>query len=110
MSSGLREEHVAGRDEPKPVEGDLSVSIVVPAYNAAATIGDTLESVLAQSHGGWEVVVVDDGSTDATGETVGRFAQRDARIRLVTQPNAGEGGARNSGIARARFDWLLFLD
>jgi glycosyltransferase involved in cell wall biosynthesis len=88
----------------------MAVSIVVPAYNAAGTIGETLESILAQSHRHWEAVVVDDGSADATGEAVGRFAERDARVRLVTQSNAGEAGARNTGVAQARFDWLLFLD
>ncbi len=110
MSSGLTEDVLAERGRPRPPEGDLSVSVVIPAYNAAGTIGETLESVLAQSHGSWEAVVVDDGSTDSTAETVRRFAQRDARIRLISQANAGEGGARNTGVAEARFDWLLFLD
>jgi glycosyltransferase involved in cell wall biosynthesis len=86
------------------------VSIVVPAYNAARTVADTLASLLAQTSPSWEAVVIDDGSTDGTGECVQQFSQRDDRVRLVTQRNAGESAARNSGLARARFEWLLFLD
>lgn len=88
----------------------MDVSIIIPAYRAADTIGETLESVLAQSSPNWEAVVVDDGSPDGTGDVVKRFVKRDGRIRLIRQRNRGEGGARNAGIARARFDWLLFLD
>ncbi len=88
----------------------VSVSIIIPAYNAAATISDTLNSVLAQTCPEWEAIVVNDGSTDATGEIVRDFAERDARFRMITQLNAGESGARNAGIALARYDWLLFLD
>ncbi|MEQ1691363.1 MAG: glycosyltransferase [Gemmatimonas sp.] len=88
----------------------MSVSIIIPAFNAVATVAIALESVLAQSRSDWEAVVVDDGSTDETAAVVTMFAQRDARIRLVRQSNAGEGGARNAGVAIARFDWLAFLD
>lgn len=88
----------------------VNVSIVMPAYNAAGTIADALESVLAQTCPNWEMVVVDDGSSDATGEIAKSFADRDARIRLARQPNAGESAARNAGIRLAHYDWLLFLD
>ena len=88
----------------------MPVSIIIPAYNAAKTIADTLNSVLAQTYPEWEAIVVDDGSTDATGEIVRRFLRRDARFRIVAKCNGGEAAARNSGIAEARYDWLLFLD
>ena len=88
----------------------LNVSVIIPAYNAAETISDTLNSLLAQTWPDWEAIVVDDGSTDATGEIVRGFAERDARFRVITQCNGGESAARNSGIALARYDWLLFLD
>ena len=88
----------------------VNVSIVMPAYNAAATLGDALASVSRQTHPSWELIVVDDGSSDGTGELARSFADRDPRIRVISQPNAGESGARNTGIAQARFDWLLFLD
>jgi glycosyltransferase involved in cell wall biosynthesis len=88
----------------------VNVSIIIPAYNAAQTISNTLESVLGQGFPNWEAIVIDDGSTDATPGIVKEFAERDVRFRLITQPNAGEAGARNAGIAQARYDWLLFLD
>lgn len=88
----------------------MYVSIIIPAYNAAKTIADTLNSLLAQTSAHWEAVVVNDGSSDATAAIVSDFAARDARFRLYTQPNAGEAGARNVGIGLARYDWLLFLD
>ncbi|MBX3439568.1 MAG: glycosyltransferase, partial [Planctomycetaceae bacterium] len=88
----------------------LEVSVIVPAYNAAGTIADTLESLISQTHPDWEAVVVDDGSTDYTAQIVRQFAARDSRIRLIQQSNGGEGAARNTGIARARFAWLAFLD
>ncbi len=88
----------------------LPVSVVMPAYNAAATIGEAIESVLAQTMPHWELIVVDDGSTDETAAVVQRYGEQDGRIHLLQQANAGGSAARNSGIAQARFAWLLFLD
>jgi len=82
----------------------------MPAYNSASTIGEALESVVAQTHSAWEVIVVDDGSTDATGELARQFAARDERIRVVSQPNGGESCARNTGVGHSGYDWLHFLD
>jgi SAM-dependent methyltransferase len=90
--------------------GALAVSVIVPAYNAADTIADTLASVVAQTVPHWEVIIVDDGSSDATGKVAAEFAQQDGRIRVIRQPNGGEAAARNTGIGAARHDWLLFLD
>ena len=88
----------------------MYVSVIVPAYNAAATIMQTLESLLAQRSPAWEAVVIDDGSTDDTAVIVNKVAAADARIRLISQPNGGVSVARNTGIREARYDWLLFLD
>ena|GEM_PF-6084741 len=88
----------------------MNISVIVPAYNAEDTILDTLESLIAQTYPNWEAIVVDDGSTDETAKLVGRFVERDTRIRLIRQPNGGESAARNAGIAHAVHDWLLFLD
>ena len=88
----------------------MKVSIIVPAYNSAATLGETLHSVAAQTISDWEVVIVNDGSTDGTAAIAGEFARRDERIRILTQANGGESAARNAGIAAARHEWLLFLD
>jgi len=87
------------------------VSIIIPAHNAAETIAETLESLLAQTYQGWEAIIVDDGSTDGTAQIAARFADRDARIRVISQPRqGGVSAARNTGIALVRYDWLLFLD
>jgi glycosyltransferase involved in cell wall biosynthesis len=88
----------------------MQVGIVVPAWNVAAYLGDTLASVLAQTHANWRLVVVDDGSTDGTAEVVKAFA--DARIDLVRQANAGVSAARNRGLRVLcdTADAVLFLD
>jgi glycosyltransferase involved in cell wall biosynthesis len=74
----------------------VRIGIVIPAYNAARWISDAIASVIAQTHRDWSLVVVDDGSTDATGEVVAGFA--DHRICIVRQPNAGVSTARNRGV------------
>jgi glycosyltransferase involved in cell wall biosynthesis len=78
------------------------VTVVVPAFNASATIDETLRSVRGQKHRELEILVVDDGSTDATPEIVQHHAREDQRIRLIVQSNAGVAAARNRGIAEAR--------
>jgi len=88
----------------------MNVSVIIPARNAADTLGDTLESLIAQTYPSWEAIVVDDGSTDRTPGIAAEFAARDRRILTSTEPHAGEVAARNAGIGHARFDWLLFLD
>ena len=88
----------------------LHISIVMPAYNAADTIGEAIDSVLTQTMPHWELIVVDDGSTDETAAIAQGYAQQDGRIRFVQQANGGGGAARNMGIAQAHYDWLLFFD
>ena len=91
-------------------EGGINVSVIIAAYNAAETVAETLSSVRAQTHTGWQAIVVDDGSSDDTVACVQRLAADDPRIRLVTQERMGVSAARNKGITVAHFDWLLFLD
>jgi teichuronic acid biosynthesis glycosyltransferase TuaG len=86
------------------------VSVIMPAYNAGRYIAESVESVLAQTFGDWELVVVDDGSADDTGEVVGRFAAADARVRYVRRPNGGQAAARNTGLGEARGRLVAFLD
>uniref|UniRef100_B8HRA8 Glycosyl transferase family 2 n=1 Tax=Cyanothece sp. (strain PCC 7425 / ATCC 29141) TaxID=395961 RepID=B8HRA8_CYAP4 len=88
----------------------LNVSIVIPAFNAADTIAETLQSLLDQTFTNWEAIVVNDGSTDDTVVVVQRFMARDLRIHLFTQENQGLSGARNSGAKLAQGDCVLFLD
>lgn len=83
------------------------VSIVIPAHNAATYLAPTLESALAQTVTDREIIVVDDGSTDATPEILARFADG---IRVARQEASGPSGARNRGAELARGEWLAFLD
>ncbi len=83
------------------------ISVIVPAYKTRATIGETLDSVLAQTFEDYEIVVVDDGSPDDVVEFV---AGQYPMVRLVRQENRGLAGARNAGIREARGEWVAFLD
>lgn len=85
-------------------------SVIVPAYRAPRTIPTTIESVLGQSLGDFELIVVDDGSGDETPEIVAGYVERDPRIVLIRQANAGTPAARNTGIGHARGRYLSFLD
>ena len=84
------------------------VSLVVPAYNVASTIGDTLKSLLSQTFTDFELIIVDDGSSDRTVEIIDKFA--DPRIRLIRQRNRGLAGAHNTGIAAANGQFIGFCD
>lgn len=86
------------------------VSVVVPAFNAEATIDETLRSVRAQTHFNLEILVVDDGSSDRTAEIATAHALIDNRVRLIRQPNAGVARARNRGVSEAGADLLAFVD
>ena len=86
------------------------VSVIMPAYNAGRHVAESVRSVQAQTHAAWELVVVDDGSTDDTGEVVRRLAEEDARVRYVRRPNGGQGAARNTGLGEARGRLVAFLD
>jgi Glycosyl transferase family 2 len=86
------------------------VSVVVPAFNAAATLDETLRSVRGQTHRALEIIVVDDGSTDATRMLAERHAAADARVQVLHQANAGVAAARNAGWRHARSELIAFLD
>jgi glycosyltransferase involved in cell wall biosynthesis len=86
------------------------VTIIVPSFNYARFIYQSLDSVLAQTWQNWECVVVDDGSTDDTRAVVMSYAERDARIRYIHQEHRGLSAARNTGIERSRGEFLQFLD
>jgi glycosyltransferase involved in cell wall biosynthesis len=86
----------------------MKFSVVVPLYNKAAYVRQALGSLLAQTFTDFEVVVIDDGSTDGSGGAVESLG--DPRIRLFPQSNAGVSSARNRGIREARGEWVAFLD
>ena len=85
----------------------ISISAVIPAYNAEKYIARAIDSVLNQTHPVDEIVVVDDGSTDGTAEMIRAYGDK---VRYIHQDNAGECGARNTGIKAASFPWVAFLD
>jgi len=84
------------------------VSVVIPAYNAMPYLPETLESVLRQTYHDFEVVVVNDGSSDNTEEWVSQIL--DPRLKLISQANQGLAGARNTGIVNASGEYIAFLD
>lgn len=86
------------------------VSIVMPAYNAEKYVEDALRSVLAQTYRRWELIVVDDGSTDKTASIVRSFADSDERIKYIFQTNGRMARARNNGIRHAVGPLIAFLD
>lgn len=86
------------------------VTIIIPAYNYQLFLPDTLTSVLGQKYQNFELIVVDDGSTDKTKDVVAEFVAKDQRIKYFYQSNAGLSAARNLGIKNATGDYLQFLD
>lgn len=111
MSATSFHTSVGGPGASGAAEASLpSVSVVIAAYDVADYLPEALASVLAQDGVDLEVVVVDDGSTDATGQIADDVASRDPRVVVVHQPNGGLGAARNTGIARASGDLLAFCD
>jgi len=84
------------------------VAIIMTAYNHGAFIAEAIESVLAQTYENWELLLVDDGSTDGSAAIVESFSDR--RLRLIKQENAGPGAARNRGLREARGEFVAFLD
>ena len=91
--------------------GTVRVSVVIPAFNAEATIERAVASACRQTERKLEIIVVDDASSDQTLAVIAEAAKADARIRLLRQPaNAGPAAARNRGIAAAKGDWIALLD
>lgn len=88
----------------------MKVSVIIPVYNSARYLRTCLESLLAQTFGDWEALVVDDGSTDGSGELCREFARRDSRIRLLTREHKGVSAARNLAMDAAAGEYLFFLD
>lgn len=90
---------------------DSLVSIVVPVYNREAYVARALDSIVRQTYENWQVVVVDDHSSDKSIEVVENFARKDERIRIIHhRSNRGAQAARNTGIRSAKGEWIAFLD
>ena len=86
------------------------VSIIMPAYNAAAFISEAITSVIEQTYSHWELIIIDDGSTDQTAAIVRKFQQTDSRISYYYQCNTKQAAARNNGVAKAKGEWIAYLD
>lgn len=88
----------------------MKISVIVPIYNVENYLRECLDSVLAQTFSDWEMILVDDGSTDGSGKIADEYADLDERISVIHQENAGLSAARNTGIDAARGEYLYFLD
>ena len=86
------------------------VSIVVPVYNVSRFLPECIKSVLAQSFADWELILVNDGSTDGSGEICDIFAAADSRIKVIHKPNSGVSDSRNRALDMATGKYILFLD
>lgn len=86
------------------------ISIIVPAYNAEKTITRCIKSILEQSARDFELLLIDDGSTDNTGEICDRFAEIDNRVKVFHKTNGGVSSARNLGLENADGEWITFVD
>jgi glycosyltransferase involved in cell wall biosynthesis len=89
---------------------DETVSIIVPVYNAEAHLSACVESILGQTHRDIQVILVDDGSTDASGTICDDLAVRDARVHVIHRPNGGIAAAQNSGLGAVRGGYVTFCD
>ena len=88
----------------------MRFSVVIPVYNVERYLRDCLDSVRRQSYTDWEAVCVNDGSTDGSATILEEYAANDQRFKVVVQPNGGLSAARNTGMAKAEGDYVVFLD
>lgn len=88
----------------------MMLSIIIPVYNVEKYISQCIESVLAQSDGNWELILVDDGSTDLSGSICDEYAKKDSRIRVYHKENSGVSSTRNTGLNYARGSYVSFVD
>ena len=95
---------------PREKDDPWGVSVIIPAFNAGETLAECLDSVQKQSWTHWEILIVDDGSTDGTLQLAQDRARSDPRIIVLEQAHQGVSAARNFGLAKTRYPWVLFLD
>ena len=85
-------------------------SVIIPVYNVRNYIEQCIDSVLAQKQGDFEVILINDGSTDGSGELCDCYAKKDMRVTVIHQCNKGLSSARNNGIQKATGDYIILLD
>ena len=86
------------------------ISIIIPVYNTESYLARCVDSILSQSFIDFELLLIDDGSTDGSGVICDAFADQDGRVRVFHKENGGVGSARNLGIDNAQGEWLYFVD
>lgn len=85
-------------------------SVIIPVYNVEEYIEQCIDSILVQSYQNWEIILVDDGSTDRSGQICKNYAHKDNRIKVFTKKNTGQADSRNYGVCQACGDYFLFVD
>ena len=88
----------------------MKLSIIIPLYNNENTLGRCIESVLAQNYNDYEIIIVDDGSTDKSGALADEWAKKDARITVIHKSNGGLSYARNCGLNIIKGYYVTFID
>ena len=86
------------------------VSIIIPVYNVEKYLPKCLDSVVGQSYADLEIICIDDGTPDGSAAVILSYAEKDGRIKLISQENQGLSGARNTGIGAATGEYIVFLD
>lgn len=87
-----------------------TISVIVPVYNVEHKLGACVDSILAQTFVDFELILVDDGSPDRSGELCDDYAEKDSRVRVLHQSNQGQSAARNRGVEMAKADWICYVD
>lgn len=108
-----RDAEMASRKAPvflSEIPEEVKISVVLPVYNTESVLGETLDSILAQSFKDFELICINDGSTDSSLDILEEYARRDKRIRVLSQSNRGVAVARNRGLELARSKYTLILD
>ncbi|MGN0557411.1 MAG: glycosyltransferase family 2 protein [Acutalibacteraceae bacterium] len=88
----------------------MKVSVIVPVYNTEKYLGKCVDSILSQSYADIELILINDGSSDRSGEICDSYAEKDSRVAVIHQPNSGVSAARNAGISAATGEFLMFVD
>lgn len=92
------------------MSSSIKISIIVPIYNTAKYLPTCLKSILSQTYQNLEIILVDDGSTDNSGQIADDYAKEDSRIKVIHQKNQGQSAARNSGLKKAKGEYISFVD
>ena len=89
---------------------DSSISIIVPVYNSEQTLNRCIDSILGQTYRNFELLLINDGSKDRSGEICDEYARKDSRVKVFHKENGGVSSARNVGLDNARGEWITFCD